>query len=461
MSEEEFPLGSRADGSSARQSRGGKHRGPRFTWNPAYEQTFFRSLCESVQLGLREGSTFKAEAWDRAGRALVERHNAYANKSHLINKSDNARKKFRLWRSIREDPDFLYNPATKTVTASEEVWKRHIEKEPLSRSLKGRPFEYEDFYEILFPDVIGTGGAPKRATRLRRKDVSVDPEADESRTPTPGLADLAGNTPAYAKNGSAAPHHHHQQQQQQQQQPPLPTPSSSDPNNLSSTAPPSNIANSNAANTAPAAANNASIPHPNLPATTTPGAAAAADAAPQTTSLSSSSALTPPEESAPHSRKRFLPSDGALTRSAATPTYGKRRRTDSLQVQPSGWTQPVLPPAPAAQAVPPQQQQQQQHHPQQQLIPPQQPHQQQQTYDGGALAALAEALRSAKSRPGWPEQALDLFFREFADEDMDLQIKIAEKALTDENKAMVFCKMPMVLRKHWVKRLREVHNRVA
>ncbi len=61
----------------------------------------------------------------------------------------------------------------------------------------------------------------------------------------------------------------------------------------------------------------------------------------------------------------------------------------------------------------------------------------------------------------WQEQAMDMFFRDFAGEDMDLQLKIAEKVLTDENKAMVFCKMPDVLRRHWVKRLREVHNRIA
>lgn len=105
----------------------GKHRGPRFSWNPQYEATFFHSLCESVQLGLREGSTFKPEAWERALTALIQKHSAYAQKSHLINKSDNARKKFRLWRGLREDPEFQYNRATRTVTASDDAWKRHVE----------------------------------------------------------------------------------------------------------------------------------------------------------------------------------------------------------------------------------------------------------------------------------------------------------------------------------------------
>ena len=124
MSEDDY---SRGDTSVVQPHIPGKHRGPRFTWTAAYEVTFFQSLCESVQMGLREGMTFKPEAWDRAQRALLDTHNAYANKGHLINKSDNARKKYRMWRGLRESPEFLYNPTTKTITGTEDAWKRHIE----------------------------------------------------------------------------------------------------------------------------------------------------------------------------------------------------------------------------------------------------------------------------------------------------------------------------------------------
>lgn len=113
--------------SSGRHHTPGHRKGPRFSWTPQFETTFFRSLCDSVNLGLKDNHSFKSEAWDRACQALAERHQAYPNKGHLINKSDNARKKFRLWRGLREDPDFLYNPKSRTVTASEEAWRTHIE----------------------------------------------------------------------------------------------------------------------------------------------------------------------------------------------------------------------------------------------------------------------------------------------------------------------------------------------
>jgi len=124
MSDEDYTT---AGGANTSNHTPGKHRGPRFSWTPAYEATFFRSLVESTHLNLREGSTFKQEAWDRAIQALIEQHNAFAHKNHLINKSDNARKKFRLWRGLRENPEFHYDRSTRMVTASEDAWKRHIE----------------------------------------------------------------------------------------------------------------------------------------------------------------------------------------------------------------------------------------------------------------------------------------------------------------------------------------------
>lgn len=132
MSEDDVDMmGTDGQGSASRGDRLDRldrdRRAPRFSWTPAYETTFFQSLCDSVHLGLRENSSFKAEAWERAAQALKDSHGAYPAKSHLINKSDNARKRFRLWRGLREDPDFTYNPVTKTVTATEEAWRAHIE----------------------------------------------------------------------------------------------------------------------------------------------------------------------------------------------------------------------------------------------------------------------------------------------------------------------------------------------
>lgn len=142
MSEDDIdPIGADASGVIPRVDR--DRRAPRFSWTPPYEATFFQSLCESVSLGLRENSSFKAEAWERAANALQATHGAFPTKSHLINKSDNARKRFRLWRGLREDPEFIYNPVARTVSATEDAWRAHIE---VSRS-----FGRRDVMDLTLP----------------------------------------------------------------------------------------------------------------------------------------------------------------------------------------------------------------------------------------------------------------------------------------------------------------------
>lgn len=421
--------------SSGRQHTPSHRKGPRFSWTPAYEATFFRSLCESVKMGLKDNHSFKQEAWDRACQALADRHNAYPNKGHLINKSDNARKKFRLWRGLREDPEFLYNPNTKVVTASEEAWRAHIEREPLSKSLRNRPFEHEEYMEILFPDVIGSGGAPKRITKSRRKGTDIMGDGDDL-DDTPGtnvLNLLSADNTMFQSTPTQTPI-----------QPPT-VPSNG-----------------------------------NIRPTST--------ILPARTSIASSSALTPPDEepghSSSHTRKRFLPSNNG-----AGPSTEKRRRAgggggsnnyidlthsaqrsngDASAFQLGGSTNGTSNAISSALTN-----QLNTHN----INNNHNPTASSSSATGGggtsrtqqfqdAMMTIAEQIRAqrfagpAPPPHNYPQQAMEIFFRDFGDEDQDLQIKIGEKVLCDTNKAMMFCMVPEELRRHWVKRLRELHNRV-
>ncbi|KAI0416528.1 Myb/SANT-like DNA-binding domain-containing protein [Xylaria grammica] len=385
--------------------RNADRRTPRFSWNIAYEETFFRSLCESMQLGYKDSHNFKAGAWERAAVALREKHGAAPEKSHLINKADNARKKFRMWRGLREDPDFLYNPNTRMVTASEEAWARHFEKEPLSKALRGRPFDHEEYMEILFPDVVGSGGAPKRIMKPRRRnpDGSMPPRLSDVDTSTvdPTLDSSASST-IYNQTPS--------QTQVQPIQPPAQQLSTSSSQTLqrptSGTMPP------------------------------------------RTSTASNANALTPPDETTPNTQARKRPHPDS------SPANPERRRGRPSRFAPNFYNQhstPAIPTAPAGASSSSASSAANPSHP----TPPAQ-------IPAGlvenGILSLAEALK-ARAAPRWPEQAVEILFREFADEDLDLQLKIAEKALTDDNKAMVFVKMTPVLRRHWVSRLREVHMR--
>ncbi|KAI0007654.1 Myb/SANT-like DNA-binding domain-containing protein [Xylariaceae sp. FL0662B] len=385
--------------------RNADRRTPRFSWNLAYEETFFRSLCESMQLGFKENHSFKSGAWERAAIALRDKHGAYPEKSHLINKADNARKKFRMWRGLREDPEFLYNPTTRMVTASEEAWRRHFEKEPLSKALRGRPFDHEEYMEILFPDVVGSGGAPKRIMKPRRRN----PDGTLSARPS-NAADDAVIDPSIADSSmyTQSPSARDATQQSQSA------------GQMSTSSPVQPIVQRPQSTTIP----------------------------PRTSISANPSALTPPDEHAPNSQARKRPNPDANS------GYPEKRRGRPSRFSTGFYNQQSIVPPPSATTP--------------QGNPP--PNNNQSTPHGihpsfnpaglveDGILSLAEALR-ARATPRWPEQAVEIFFREFADEDADLQLKIAEKALTDDNKAMVFVKMTPVLRRHWVGRLREVHMR--
>ncbi|KAI1431480.1 Myb/SANT-like DNA-binding domain-containing protein [Xylaria sp. CBS 124048] len=402
--------------------RNADRRTPRFSWNPAYEDTFFRSLCESMQLGYKDSHNFKAGAWERAAVALRDRHGAYPEKSHLINKADNARKKFRMWRGLREDPDFLYNPTTRMVTASEEVWNRHFEKEPLSKALRGRPFEHESYMEILFPDVVGSGGAPKRIMKPRRRN------PDDPMGPRDSDVDMSAVDPTLEAVSPTSSVYHQDQAQ----------------SSFQTTGQPS---------AQQLAANTQTSPQRPTPSTIAPRASASTNGNGHGHGNGNGNvnALTPPDETTPNTQSRKRP------HSEATTGAPERRRGRPSRFDTSFYNQNAATGTPAGASA--------NHHPNRpapgSLISASSSSSS--SSPGlieNAIMSLAEALK-ARMPPKWSEQAVEILFRDFADEDMDLQMKIAEKALTDDNKAMVFVKMTPALRRHWVSRLREVHLRSA
>ena len=237
--------------------------------------------------------------------------------------------------------------------------------------------------EVLYPDVVGSGGAPKRIMKPKRKGPDALPGSDDSEMPGTAILNLQVDQTFQPQ----------QQPPQQQQQAPR-------------------------------------QPHPrhSMPAQGRPGARPTSTTMPPRTNMPSTSALTPPDETASHTRKRFMPPQPQAPATSQTQQQqqNKRRRISTQPPTASASESASNPSRPSRSAL-----------------------------EDTVLDLLRQRV------PGWPEQALDIFFRDFSDEDMDLQLKIAEKALADESKALIFCKMPAEMRRHWVKRLREVHNRAV
>lgn len=264
--------------------------------------------------------------------------------------------------------------------------------------------------EILYPDVIGSGGAPKRIMKPRRR--TDGQPGDDSDMPGTGVLNLQ------SENSSG----------QNLLESPGPARSS-----LSQT--PTGSAAGSAAQSKP---NSATIP-------------------PRTTPTQPS-ALTPPDESASHTKKRVLPASEAEGAFGTTPPPStaksgnvpldasspeKRQRTsihgDSVPIATSSLSNTLRPlsasDSPSGAQLPPPVT----------LTTPR----------TSATDSHPDDISRCSSSSKWCEQALDQFFKDFADEDMDLQIRIAEHVLVNESKALVYCKMPWSVKQHWIRRLDE------
>ncbi|KAL6863560.1 hypothetical protein J3F83DRAFT_193500 [Trichoderma novae-zelandiae] len=269
--------------------------------------------------------------------------------------------------------------------------------------------------EVLYPDVIGSGGAPKRIMKPRRK--ADGQPCDETEMPGTGVLNLQTEPTPLVREPSEGPSH----------QPPQPQPPPhKSPQNQASTA----SSSASGAQQRPTTA-------PSIPRNLTTG---------------QGSALTPPEESIPQSRKRPSPmgrqssSDLAQSTSApllpqsALPTSPEKRRRLSSRDEASASMStptPLLGSSALSRSA-------------------LDARSQSETQSAGLQSIIEELVQLSKASRArmWREEAVDILFKEFANEDADLQIKISESVLSDEHKAMVFCKMPLHLRQHWVKKHR-------
>lgn len=270
--------------------------------------------------------------------------------------------------------------------------------------------------EVLYPDVVGSGGAPKRIMKPRRK--TDGQPCDDSEMPGTGVLNLQTDSTPLVQDTVDVPI----------QQPPPPLKSSQN--------------QASAVSSSASGTQQRPTTAPSIPRNLTAGQA---------------SALTPPEESIPQSRKRPSPmgsiqsagelaqstSGPALPQSAPPTSPEKRRRLSSRDEASVSTSAPT--PLLASSALPATV-------PRSTLEPRPRP----ETQAAGIQSIVEELVylsKASRSRM-WREEAVDLLFKEFANEDADLQIKISEGVLSDEHKAMVFCKMPLHLRQHWVKKLR-------
>ncbi|KAL1892415.1 hypothetical protein Cpir12675_004568 [Ceratocystis pirilliformis] len=490
-------------------------RAPRVSWTPDYEGTFFRSLWESVLKGLRDNATgtLKSEAWAKAAHDLWSTHNVRLEKNHLKNKADNARKRFKAWRGLRDNPAFKYNEANSTVSASDEAWEEHLQKDPSAKPLRGRSFEHEKYFEIIFEDLL-----PNGIPRQRRRRLGDGSDGD---LPGTAVVDLASEQQQIQSQEHQSPTHPPQQQPENQPQ----VEAQSEPHSRfqSQSQPKSHMSPHNYCRPL-----RSQSPQRTRPPQSPSSAASMGVPAQRSAARHLAPALTPPHDhsqSTDNSRKRSLSAE-------STTTSPQRRRTDSWghtvpQSEPMSQessSSALMAASPATASTPASASASTPLHSHSHYIHAHPPHGHAHPYSHAhshhghshqhpphsyphrhhhhvhnhshsiatppstiattspstsislpvaslpsvagsvtttvaieeMLAKIIDASKSQQQPPvsRWTEQAMDIFFADFSNEDNDLQLMIAQKMLSVETTAMMFCKMSPDLRCHWVRRMR-------
>lgn len=250
--------------------------------------------------------------------------------------------------------------------------------------------------ETLYPDVIGSGGAPKRIMKPKRRDGQPGDDSE-----------LAGANTSLLSVDQAVTG----------QQSGLESPSTQPLLNASS----------------------------GPPSITTPPTSL-------TSATAQGSVLTPPEDTAVANKKRSLAGvdlEGSPSASN-TPSRLDASQTGSPEKRIRfSASEDGAPPAPASSAS--------------LSVPRTLKHSDSGSQDSDAgnhsgvqdvsRMGTAAAAGGSDSAP-WREKAVDLFYRDFSAEELDLQVKVPQELFSNEHTAMVFCKMPCQVREHWVRSLR-------
>lgn len=254
--------------------------------------------------------------------------------------------------------------------------------------------------ETLYPDVIGSGGAPKRIMKPKRRDGQPGDESELGGINSSILSaeQTVSSQPSGLESPGAQPAAN-----------PVATGSSSSSSGQLGSVTPSAVVSS-------AAAQSSALTPPEDTTTVSRKRALELDAS----SLSASdtpSRLEQPQVGSPEKRLRFSTSDdGELASTAAAPL-------GSASPPPMAVTTATRQSADAESSYTP--------------------------------AAYKPRDPTPLGTPApWCERAVDLFYRDFSLEDLDLQVKIPHDLLSQEHTAMVFCKMPAIVREHWVRSLR-------
>ncbi|RZC77616.1 hypothetical protein C5167_001809 [Papaver somniferum] len=130
-------------------------------WTQEMDECMIKILIEQEKLGRKGDRGFKDQAYSAVTRGLSDCLRVDVSRSHIDNRLRTFRTEYRMFRTLREQNEFDWDPVKNKLTASDSIWNEYIKAHPKFKYYRGRAckWNYESL-SIILGDNPATGSFP-------------------------------------------------------------------------------------------------------------------------------------------------------------------------------------------------------------------------------------------------------------------------------------------------------------
>ncbi|KAI8007687.1 L10-interacting MYB domain-containing protein [Camellia lanceoleosa] len=135
----------------------GKKRGKNIVWSKEMDKCLILELVHQANEGYKVDKGFKDQAYVVACSSLNSSFNLFFSREHCVNRLKTIKKKFRLVQEMLSKSGLSWNPMTKMVECSDQVWTTYVAANPDAKRLRGKKIEMLDELSIVCGNDQATG----------------------------------------------------------------------------------------------------------------------------------------------------------------------------------------------------------------------------------------------------------------------------------------------------------------
>ncbi|KAJ3112696.1 hypothetical protein HDU96_004293 [Phlyctochytrium bullatum] len=152
-------------------------------WTNEQVRRMLEVLWEQIQRGKRSDTGYKSEAWKAIVAVLEAEFPPLRFESAKVKAKFNCeRKRWMVFKTIRDNSGFGIDPTTGIVTATTAVWDDLIAKNPEAKAFRYKPLENLDLLDLILTGVVAKGALSALTGKeliAAGEDGPVEEEADE------------------------------------------------------------------------------------------------------------------------------------------------------------------------------------------------------------------------------------------------------------------------------------------